>query len=146
MQIDQEACIGCGECLAYCPVKAISLKLMSRPSIDFDECVECGPTACGWRAARWRPYVQQELAWPRTVRSLLSDVLTIAEESGISGRGTEEMKTNEVTGRFPLGKAGIGLEVGRPITGARFYDVEKDRHGRGRAWEWSLRRSTPPPA
>lgn len=123
MQIDHDTCIGCGDCLAYCPVKAIGL-VDDQAQIDFDECVECANclrvAGCPVDAIN-----QQELVWPRTVRSLLSDVLTIAEESGISGRGTEEMKTNEVTGRFPLGKAGIGLEVGRPITGARFYDVEK---------------------
>jgi len=68
---------------------------------------------------------QQKLEWPRTVRSVLSDVLTIAPESGISGRGTEEMKTNEVTGRFKHGWAGVAIEVGRPVMGARFYDVEK---------------------
>ena len=55
----------------------------------------------------------------------MSDVLTIAEESQISGRGTEEMKTNEVTGRFKPGIAGVAIEVGRPITGARMFDVEK---------------------
>jgi hypothetical protein len=55
----------------------------------------------------------------------MSDVLTIAPESQISGRGTEEMKTNEVTGRFPRGVAGVAIEVGRPITGARLRDVEK---------------------
>jgi hypothetical protein len=68
---------------------------------------------------------QQEMVYPRTVRSILSDPLTIAEESGISGRGTEEMKTNEVTGRFKLGAVAIAVEVGRPVTGARLYDVEK---------------------
>jgi hypothetical protein len=68
---------------------------------------------------------QQELTWPRTVRSILSDVLTIAEESQISGRGTEEMKTNEVTGRFRRGYAGIAIELGRPVLGSRMYDVEK---------------------
>jgi hypothetical protein len=35
------------------------------------------------------------------------------------------MKTNEVTGRFPRGVAGVAIEVGRPITGARLKDVEK---------------------
>ena len=35
------------------------------------------------------------------------------------------MKTNEVTGRFKHGWAGVGIEVGRPTLGARFYDVEK---------------------
>lgn len=55
----------------------------------------------------------------------MSDVLTIAPESGISGRGTEEMKTNEVTGRFPDGTVGIAVELGRPCYGARLYDAEK---------------------
>jgi len=92
--------------------------------INFEECTECGnclrmadcPVDAIW---------QQELIWPRTVRSIFSDPLTIAEESGISGRGTEEMKTNEVTGRFQFGFVGIAIEFGRPILGARFYDIEK---------------------
>ena len=92
--------------------------------IDLDECAECGNclrcAECPVDAIH-----QQELAWPRTVRSILSDPLTIAQESGISGRGTEEMKTNEVTGRFKRGMLGVGIEMGRPILGARFKDVEK---------------------
>ncbi len=35
------------------------------------------------------------------------------------------MKTNEVTGRFRLGEAGVAIEVGRPCLGTRLYDVEK---------------------
>ena len=35
------------------------------------------------------------------------------------------MKTNEVTGGFKLGEVGIGVEVGRPVTGPRFKDVQK---------------------
>ncbi|MHC4480807.1 MAG: hypothetical protein ACYS1C_07540 [Planctomycetota bacterium] len=35
------------------------------------------------------------------------------------------MKTNEVTGRFQLGEAGIGIEVGRPCMGTGLRDVEK---------------------
>ena len=123
MLIDQDLCIGCGGCLMYCPVDAIALN-GDAADIDLELCVECANclrmSGCPVDAIN-----QPELAWPRSVRSLLSDPLTIATESGISGRGTEEMKTNEVTGRFPLGKAGIGLEVGRPILGAFFYDVEK---------------------
>jgi ferredoxin len=123
MKIDQDLCIGCGQCVPYCPVRAITLK-DDAAEIDFDECVECGNCLriadCPVDAI-----YQQELVWPRSVRSLLSDPLTIAEESGISGRGTEEMKTNEVTGRFRRGYAGIGLEIGRPVLGTRFYDVEK---------------------
>jgi len=125
MVIDPELCVGCGSCVPYCPVGAISLDdddTIAR--VNLDECVECGNcfrlAGCPVDAI-----YQQELVWPRTVRSILSDPLTIAVESGISGRGTEEMKTNDVTGRFRLGYAGVGLEVGRPVLGARFYDVEK---------------------
>jgi formate hydrogenlyase subunit 6/NADH:ubiquinone oxidoreductase subunit I len=136
MLIDETKCTGCGLCVSYCPVEAISIIEREAPAvikgkerkkvsvIDFEECAECGvcrrsagcPTAAIY---------QQELKYPRTIRSLMSDVLTIAEESQISGRGTEEMKTNEVTGRFKPGMTGVAIEVGRPITGARMYDVEK---------------------
>jgi NAD-dependent dihydropyrimidine dehydrogenase PreA subunit len=123
MEIDQELCIGCGQCVPYCPVKAIALN-GEIAEIDFDECVECG-NCLRMADCPVDAIYQQELAWPRSVRSILSDPLTICAESGISGRGTEEMKTNEVTGRFRRGYAGIGLEVGRPILGAHLYDVEK---------------------
>jgi hypothetical protein len=55
----------------------------------------------------------------------MSDVLTIAVESQISGRGTEEMKTNDVTGRFKKGWVGLAMELGRPGIATRMSDVEK---------------------
>lgn len=136
MQINEKKCIGCGHCIPYCPVDAITLTERVTPLmvngkerkkvcvIDFDECVECGVCLRSARCPSEAIY-QQDLVYPRTVRSLMSDVLTIAEESQISGRGTEEMKTNEVTGRFKPGIAGVAIEVGRPITGTRMVDVEK---------------------
>jgi ferredoxin len=123
MEIDESTCIGCGKCIPYCPVGAIAEDDgVSR--IDLDECVECGNCLRSAHCPTAAIY-QQELVYPRTVRSLMSDVLTIAEESQISGRGTEEMKTNEVTGRFQLGEAGVAIEVGRPCLGTRLCDVEK---------------------
>jgi len=123
MRIDADECSGCGQCIPYCPVGAISMD-DDVSEIDFDECTECGNCLrmadCPVDAIR-----QQELVWPRTIRSIFSDPLTIAEESGISGRGTEEMKTNDVTGRFRFGFVGVAIEFGRPILGARFYDIEK---------------------
>jgi ferredoxin len=123
MEIDRDKCIGCGRCIPYCPVDAIAVDGdVSR--VDLDECVECGNCLRSAHCPTDAIY-QQELVYPRTVRSLMSDVLTIAEESQISGRGTEEMKTNEVTGRFKLGEAGVAIEVGRPCLGTRLRDVEK---------------------
>jgi NAD-dependent dihydropyrimidine dehydrogenase PreA subunit len=122
MQIDQDLCIACGQCAPYCPVGAIALD--DTAVIDLDECAECG-SCLRCADCPVDAIYQQDLQYPRTVRSILSDPLTIATESGISGRGTEEMKTNEVTGRFKPGEVGIGIEVGRPVTGARFKDVEK---------------------
>jgi NAD-dependent dihydropyrimidine dehydrogenase PreA subunit len=123
MQIDPDKCIACGQCEVYCPVGAITIG-DEHAEIDFDECTECYNCLRMADCPVDAIYLQK-LEWPRIVRSVLSDVLTIAPESGISGRGTEEMKTNEVTGRFKHGWAGVGIEVGRPTLGARFYDVEK---------------------
>jgi hypothetical protein len=41
------------------------------------------------------------------------------------GRGTEEMKTNDVTGRYRDGEVGIAAELGRPCVGFRFRDLER---------------------
>lgn len=124
MQINQDRCIGCGQCTPYCPVGAILLTADDVSEIDFDDCVECGNCLRNADCPTDAIY-QQPMEYPRTIRSLMSDVLTIAEESKISGRGTEEMKTNEVTGRFKLGEAGIAIEVGRPTLGTRMTEVEK---------------------
>ena len=123
MQINKELCVNCGRCMNRCPVSAIR-RVDKIVSIDLDECVECGVCLRAKVCPKDAIY-QQELSYPRSVRSLMSDVLTIAPESGISGRGTEEMKTNEVTGRFPDGTVGIAVELGRPCYGARLYNAEK---------------------
>jgi len=41
------------------------------------------------------------------------------------GRGTAEMKTNDVTGRFQEGEVGFAIEIGRPGISTSFADVEK---------------------
>ena len=123
MQINKELCVNCGRCMTRCPVSAIK-RTGKIVDIDFDECVECGVCLRAKVCPKDAIY-QQELAYPRSVRSLMSDVLTIAPESGISGRGTEEMKTNEVTGRFKPGWVGMALEAGRPIAAATFRQVQE---------------------
>jgi hypothetical protein len=65
------------------------------------------------------------LEWPRSIRAVFSDPTTVHPGTGIPGRGTEEIKCNEVTGRLRKGEAGLVVELGRPGIGARFRDIEK---------------------
>lgn len=123
MKIDKEKCINCGKCIVFCPVGAIR-KENRVVIMDFDECVECGVCKRSQVCPTDAIYLQ-ELEYPRTIRSIMSDVLTVAVESQISGRGTEEMKTNEVTGRFKDGWAGVAIELGRPGIATYMTDVEK---------------------
>ncbi|MGI6605349.1 MAG: DUF362 domain-containing protein [bacterium] len=118
-----ETCVGCGSCVDYCPVGAISL-VDGQAQIDQDECVECG-VCLRAQACPVEALYQPELTWPRVLRSQFSDPVAEHPLTGVRGRGTAEMKTNDVTGRFKLGFAGIGIEVGRPGIGTRLREVEK---------------------
>lgn len=128
MKVDEAKCIGCGRCRNYCTMNAIGFIRDARgricANVDQHECVDCG--VC-YRAgvcpgeALYEPIPE----WPRSVRGTFSNPLVEHKETRIPGRGTEEMKTNDVTGRFKWGEAGMAVEMGRPGTGARFHDIEK---------------------
>jgi len=123
MRIDPEKCTGCEACIPYCTVGAIHLDEKKEISIiNQDECVECGvchrADVCPADA-----FERVELKFPRSLRGAFSDPLTVHKDTGIPGRGTEEMKTNEVTGRVRRGHAGVAMELGRPGVGTRFRDV-----------------------
>ena len=66
-----------------------------------------------------------ELAWPRIVRRAFSDPVVPHESTGVHGRGTEEVKTNDVTNRVRIGEVGYVVEFGRPTIGVRFRDIQK---------------------
>ncbi len=66
-----------------------------------------------------------ELVWPRILRRTFSDPQIPHESTGVGGRGTQEVKTNELTGRVKEGEAGFTVEFGRPGVGAYFRDVDK---------------------
>ncbi len=124
MLIDEQACSGCGECVPYCTVGAIALGDDGVARVDLDECVECG--AC-LRAGvcPTDAFYQQPLEGTRALRAQFSDPLGVHPKTGIPGRGTEEIKTNDVTDRVKPGYAGIAVEVGRPTVGTRLSEVEK---------------------
>lgn len=126
MEVNSVKCNGCKLCQPYCPVGAIKTaeregKPVSR--IDQGECVECGACVRAGvcpKDAIYRP----ELKWPRTLREAFSNPLVRHPSTGVPGRGTSEMKTNDRTGRFRRGEAGVAIEVGRPGIGATFRDIQ----------------------
>lgn len=94
IRIDSEKCIGCLECVAYCPVGAIK-EISEKATVQIieDECVECG---CCLRSAGCptEAFWQPKLSFPRVLRAEFSDP-AIVKSTGVTGRGTEETKTND---------------------------------------------------
>ncbi|MGM0420478.1 MAG: 4Fe-4S binding protein [Bacillota bacterium] len=125
MKIDKEKCIACKNCYPYCPDNAILIK-DGYLEIDEDLCFECGTClrveVCPTDAIYEPDYVYE---FPRSVRKFFSDPSTNHAETNMPGRGTEEVKTNDVTNRTKKGFLGIGLEIGRPLVGTRLSEVEK---------------------
>lgn len=122
MKINEEFCVGCGLCLWYCPMEAIHI-CEKKAVIDREECVECG--VCFRAGICPKAAIErEELHWPRSIRAVYSDPLNIHKETNMAGRGTSEMKTNDVTGRFQDGELGIALETGRPGIGTRIREIE----------------------
>ena len=105
MLIKQDRCIGCGQCVVICPVQAIKLNEDNKAFIDQDICVECSTcyrsANCPSKAIR-----KERLKMPRLVRNPFSDVVATHKLTGVPGRGTEEMKTNDVTRRIDNGEIG----------------------------------------
>ena len=122
MYINSEICTGCGQCVIVCPVQAIRL-VDNKAVINEDKCVECAicyrNAECPVKAIR-----STKLKWPRIIRSPFSNVIATHKITGIPGRGTEEMKTNDVTNRFNIGEIGVSIEVGRPGVGTYLENIE----------------------
>jgi len=123
VMVDLTECIGCERCLPYCPANAISMK-ETKAYVNPDECVECY-TCLRAEACPVRAIHETELHWPRTLRHVFSSVTMVHKETRVPGRGTEEMKTNDVTNRFGYGEIGFSVDIGRPGVGVKFRDVEK---------------------
>jgi ferredoxin len=154
MKINPEKCVACGNCTYVCPMGAIYIDpVRYKATINADACVECYACYNGLsrevlpprtvrttRKAmakllmRFEPdpdicptsaFEPDELSWPRIVRRAFSDPRVPHESTGIVGRGTEEVKTNDVTNRVGVGEVGFTIEFGRPGVGARFYEIQE---------------------
>lgn len=123
-QIKQDACVQCEICIPYCSVGAIKAN-DARVEIDPALCTECyvciRNEVCPSGAIETTPldsYIKQ-------FQHVISDPTETHGGTGVPGRGTEEAKTNDVTGRYGPGEVGIGIDMGRPGLGCLLRDVEK---------------------
>jgi len=59
------------------------------------------------------------------LRRAFSDPRATHESTGVQGRGTEEVKTNDVTNRVQPNEVGFTIEFGRPGVGVWLHDIQK---------------------
>jgi ferredoxin len=154
MRIDADKCVACGNCTYVCPMGAIYIDpAVKRATVDRNECVECYACFNGLSQEHLNPtlvrtlrklfqlvrlrfdpepdvcptaaFAPEDLQWPRVVRRAFSDPRVPHESTGVQGRGTEEVKTNDVTGRVKQGEVGFTIEFGRPGVGVWFHEIQK---------------------
>ena len=153
MYINPDKCVACGNCTYVCPMGAIYVDpQIKRAKVNLDECVECyacynglsqehlNPTLVRatrkiFQALRLRfdpepdvcptaAFEPEELTWPRIVRRAFSDPRVPHESTGVEGRGTEEVKTNDISGRVKTGEVGFTIEFGRPGVGVWMREIQ----------------------
>ena len=154
MRIDPSKCVACGNCTYVCPMGAIYIDpTIERATVNRDECVECYACYNGLSQEHLNPtlvrtvrklfrmmrvrfdpepdvcptaaFTPEDLAWPRVVRRAFSDPRVPHESTGVEGRGTEEVKTNDVSGRVQVGDVGFTIELGRPGVGVWFREIQE---------------------
>jgi ferredoxin len=154
MKINPKKCVACGNCTYVCPMGAIYIDPeINRATINRDECVECYACYNGLSTEHMNPplvrivrgllhigrirfdpepdvcptaaFEPDELQWPRVLRRAFSDPRATHESTGVQGRGTEEVKTNDVTNRVKNNEVGFTIEFGRPGVGVWLRDIQK---------------------
>ena len=154
MKINSDKCVACGNCTYVCPMGAIYIDpAIKRATVNATECVEChacynglgqehlNPTMVRtmrklfqWMRLRFDPepdvcptaaFEPDPLSRPRVVRRAFSDPRVPHESTGIEGRGTEEVKTNDISGRVRVGEVGFTIEFAQPGVGVWFRDMQK---------------------
>jgi ferredoxin len=153
VKINPDKCVACGNCTYVCPMGAIYIDpAIHRATVNREECVECYACFNGLSQEHLNPtlvrlmrkvlqlirvrfdpepdvcptaaFEPEELVWPRVVRRAFSDPRVPHESTGIEGRGTEEVKTNDITGRVNVGEVGFTIELGRPGVGVWMREIQ----------------------
>lgn len=118
MLIKIDSCIGCRECIPYCPMNALKMN-KGKIEVDRMECVECN--ICYYSGTCPTGAISvEELNWPRKIRTLFSDPLQSNNYPSILTKVIKQ----ETDSSNSL-DVWIAIELGRPCVGTRFYDVEK---------------------
>jgi ferredoxin len=154
MRINPDKCVACGNCTYVCPMGAIYVDpAIKRAIVNLEECVECYACVNGLSQEHLNPtlvramrsvfqmmrirfdpepdvcptaaFEPEELTWPRVVRRAFSDPRVPHESTGIEGRGTEEVKTNDISGRVKKGEVGFTIELGRPGVGVWMREIQE---------------------
>lgn len=124
--INQEKCNGCKICQTYCTVDAIVFDSeVKKCYVDQDKCTEC--YVCLRQKVCPRGSIEPaELdTFLKQFQHVISDPVENHGVTGVTGRGTEEVKTNDVSGRVKKGEVGICIDMGRPGMGVYLRDASK---------------------
>lgn len=125
-QILSEKCVGCKTCQKFCSVDAIKFDEKTKKCfVAQDQCVDCYVCLRQHICPRDAIAATELDNFYKQFMHMMSDPVENYGVTGVTGRGTEEVKTNDVTGRVRRGRVGVCIDVGRPGVGARMYDVEK---------------------
>jgi hypothetical protein len=121
--VDRNECVECYACFNGLSQEHLNptlvrtlRRLFQMVRLRFDPEPDVCPTAA---------FAPEDLAWPRVVRRAFSDPRVPHESTGVQGRGTEEVKTNDVSGRVQKGEVGFTIEFGRPGVGVWFHEIQK---------------------
>src|SRR5947208_4136725 len=121
--VDRNDCVECYACFNGLSQEHLNptivrtmRKVFQMMRLRFDPEPDVCPTAA---------FEPDKLEWPRVVRRAFSDPRVPHESTGVQGRGTEEVKTNDVSGRVQKGEVGFTIEFGRPGVGVWFHEIQK---------------------
>lgn len=122
--IDTEKCTGCRTCQRYCTAEAILFE-DKKCRIDSDLCTECY-VCLRMKVCPEEAICAEDLeGFYKQFQHVMSDPVETHGVTGVTGRGTEEVKTNDVSGRYRRGEVGLSIDMGRPGMGVYLRDAEK---------------------
>ncbi len=122
--IDKEICTGCRTCQTYCTVDAIFFE-NKKCTIVPELCTECYVCLRMKVCPEDAIYAEDLVGFYKQFQHVISDPVENHGVTGVTGRGTEEVKTNDVSGRVKKGFVGFSIDMGRPGMGVYLRDAEK---------------------